>query len=275
MASGSKDCLIRVKAALAHTYAARRILVNPVSAFVFFLKGQGGSTEADPGRFHLGRMQFYARFKDWNAVQEVALEREYAFVEAVLKNRPSSTVVDLGANIGLFSMYVLLMDPSTIVHSLEPSQSTYQVLEHNRSANLGLNWHTYRYAVWKADGEVPFENRDYSTSSRIGLNGIGDEVVPAISLATLLARHVRTPVDLMKVDIEGAEEAVLCGSEPALQNVDHLVVEVHPQLCNQDRVVATLRSVYDFLYQIPGRRSSKPLLLASHQPYLFPDYRPV
>jgi hypothetical protein len=76
----------------------------------------------------------------------------------------------------------------------------------------------------------------------------------------------------MKMDIEGAEEAVLCGSETALRSVDRLVVEVHPQLCDQDWVIAVLRSTYDFLYRIPGRRSAKPLLLASHQPYPFPDY---
>ena len=261
-----------IKLALALTYASRRILVNPVSAFMFFLKGQHGSTGSDLGKFHLANMQFYARFKDWCAVQEVALEQEYSFVESVLGNESSLTIVDLGANIGMFSMYVLSLWPSAIVHSLEPSQHTYQVLERNRLANPGLNWHNYHYAAWKTDGQMRFENREYSTSSRIGAEGAGDEVVPAISLTTLLSQHVCVPVDLMKMDIEGAEEAVLCGSETALRSVDRLVVEVHPQLCDQDRVIAVLRSTYDFLYRIPGRRSAKPLLLASHQPYPFPDY---
>jgi len=94
------------------------------------------------------------------------------------------------------------------------------------------------------------------------------------SLETLCQRHVGADVDLMKVDIEGAEEAAICGHERALARVANLVVELHPDLCRHDRVVASLRGSYEFLYRVPGRRSSKPLLLASRSRRPFPEYRP-
>lgn len=248
------------------------IYPNFLTLLLFLLRSRGQAKHTFIGRFCLGRMQFFARRVDWCAVEEVALEREYSFVRQMFRPEASLTVVDLGANIGMFSMYALSVWPSATVYSVEPSPRTYRLLERNRLANPGLHWHVYRYAVWKDDGETQFEEREYSTSSRIASAGVESTVVPTISLPTLMARHVRAPVDLMKMDIEGAEEVVLRESGTVLQEVANLVVEVHPQVCDSDRVIGMLRKNYRFLYRIPGRRSSKPLLVASQCRYAFPEY---
>ena len=62
-------------------------------------------------------------------------------------------------------------------------------------------------------GTVSFDEREFSTSSRVDGRAPAAFTVPAISLATLLNRHAGGSVDLMKVDVEGAEEALLCGHE--------------------------------------------------------------
>lgn len=122
------------------------------------------------------------------------------------------------------------------------------------------------------DGEVQFESRPTSTSSRINSNSKSNEIVPSICLNTLMTKIVKCNVDLMKIDIEGAEETFLSGRESLLKDIDHLVIEIHPNYCNAESVINTLRNSYKFIYIITGRRSSKPLLLASCHQYNLPNY---
>jgi FkbM family methyltransferase len=148
---------------------------------------------------------------------------------------------------------------------VEPEHSTYDLLLRNHSANPGLRWFTYRAAMWKDDGEVALESQELSTSSRITSGPGRQEIVPAISLPTLIHRVVQSPVSILKIDIEGAEEVALSGHHSVLSRVAHVIAEVHPQLCNSNRVIDTLRLSHAYLYRVPGRRSSKPLLLSTNR----------
>src|SRR3989442_341315 len=68
--------------------------------------------------------------------------------------------------------------------------------------------------------------------------------VPAITLDSYFERHVRSRVDLLKVDVEGAEDAVLRGGKAALAAVENVVLELHPGLCDGAGVVARLRRTH-------------------------------
>lgn len=181
-------------AAFAHTYVARKVVINPFKAYLFFLRGLRGTTQADFGPFHLAdNIQFHARFMDWAAVQEIVFAQEYGFIRSVLNSQSSQTIIDLGANIGMFSLYALSIWPDAVVHAFEPSQRTFQILARNQLANSQLNWQIHRYAIWNADGEVCFENREFSTSSRVGDQTMGNEVVPGDQPGvTILQVHPHT-----------------------------------------------------------------------------------
>jgi FkbM family methyltransferase len=246
---------------------------NPVEGLAFLLSCKiPALRQRFVGDFRLSGLRFSARPADANALTEVLVAREYACVDQVLGQLEAPTIVDIGANIGMFSLFCLSRRRQADVLAVEPAPATFRLLRRNAGRNPSLKWRTLRYALWSRDGEVGFEGREHSTSSRVSPSG--GEVTAAITLETLCSRHVGSDVDLMKVDIEGAEEAVICGHERVLQRVANLVVELHPSLCRHDRVVASLRGAYQFLYRIPGRRSSKPLLLASRSRRPLPEYRP-
>jgi FkbM family methyltransferase len=214
-----------------------------------------------------------ARQADSYAIREIVIEEEYAFLKPILENIPVPVVIDMGANIGLFSLYVFALQPRAKVVAFEPARGTFDILARNQRLNPDLSWDIQRYAGWGEDGEVLFQSEKLSTGSHIGFNGSGDEEVPAITLETLLRRHLPdTRVDLLKVDIEGAEEAFLAGSAHLLPAISHLLVEVHPERCRLDRVVASLRGHYRCLYRMPGRQSQKPLVLASKNKYPLPEF---
>ena len=255
------------------TILLRNHWVNPISAFRFMLCVHCQSIQAEMlTKFKVGDVPFLARPQDWFTLEEILLEAEYDFIEHIVDKPSLNSVVDVGANIGLFSIYILSKWPSVKMYSIEPSQSTYQILEQNRKLNPNLNWQTFRYALWKHNGHVNFENKEYSTGSRINLDLKTTEIVPAINLPTLLSK-CGVPVDVMKLDIEGAEEAVLTDNQDTLQSINTLIIEIHPHLCNQERIVTILREIYNFLYYIPNRRSSKPLLVASHKAFSLPIFR--
>lgn len=248
---------------------AQEITPDLRSAGLFILRSLLGL----PATFNLQGRAFIARQADSYAIREIVIEEEYAFIKLILENIPAPVVIDLGANIGLFSLYVFVLKPQARVVAFEPARDTFEILARNRRLNPGLSWEIQRYAGWGEDGEVRFQSESLSTSSHIGFNGSGGEVVPAITLETLLQEHLPdTRVDLLKVDIEGAEEAFLAGSAHLLPAIGHLLVEVHPQRCRLDRVMASLRGHYQYLYRVPGRQSQKPLLLGSNQEYPLPEF---
>jgi FkbM family methyltransferase len=264
---------MKLKGVLADTIHARKLWRNPAAAFWFFWRSQDHAGSSPIGQFRYGNLEFVARLKDWNAVQEVLIEKEYGFVAGLhFGNRPS--VIDLGANIGMFSLSIFSMWPSARVYALEPSLATFQILDCNRAANPALDWHIYRMAAWQSDGEVSFENRPYSTSSRINDSGIEIERVPAVRLETLLNQHVREKVDLLKIDIEGAEGVVLERSAAVLPEFEHVVVEIHPAAEPTINIPAILQDAFPYLYRVPGRRSNKPLLLATRAAQQLPPYAP-
>jgi hypothetical protein len=91
----------------------------------------------------------------------------------------------------------------------------------------------------------------------------GDVEVRSISLGTLvdMVAGAAGRLDLLKVDIEGSEQALLCANPSILRRIDALVVELHPGLCDTEAVRTLLAEHYRTIREIGGRKSSKPLLL--------------
>ncbi|MBW4645956.1 MAG: FkbM family methyltransferase [Goleter apudmare HA4340-LM2] len=245
---------------------SRFMTINPLASTLFFLIPERLSRLMRlVCHFRWQRFEFLARRLDWGPVDTVLLGGEYDFVERLLEDYDQPTIIDLGANIGTFSLFVFSCSPSAIVHSVEASASVYTMLEQNCRKNPSLDSRTYQAAVWSSSGQLQFQtNTQASTQGKVSQNG--NEVVNAITLTQLLNNHVQGRVDLLKMDIEGAEEEVLCASEPLLSQVEQIVVQIHPNYINRDRVEQVLRRTFDFLYCVPNRLSPNPLLVAARRP---------
>lgn len=250
---------------LLRLYRSRALRSGLVPHLAFFALPVGRRI----GRFQLEGHTFLARGIDWGGVEEVALRREYEFVRSLLAG-PRPVVIDAGATVGMFSLYAFLLNPTAVVHALEPSADTFDLLRRNGRLNPTFAWSCYHAALHARDGFVCFDNRPASGARRVSTTD-GD-LVPALSLRTLLERHVRARVRLLKLDVEGSEEAILAGNEGLLAEVDHVVVELNPGTCRTDRVVATLLDAFPRLHRIPGRASKKPLLLATRRAVNLPRF---
>lgn len=218
--------------------------------------------------FKLSGVSIAARPKDWCAFDEVVCRDEYAFVDKILAAYPRPIVLDLGANIGLFAARVLRVCPHAHVLSVEPSRSTFGVLKKNCEQNRQYRWHAIHGALWKNDGVVCFQEAGQSAGSHVSAHGA--ETVPAVTLTRFMREYAPSWVNLAKMDIEGAEEVVLTEHARCLRRVGCLIVEIHPNRCSVERVVSILRDHFSYLHTVPGRRSTKPLIVAARRRYPLP-----
>jgi FkbM family methyltransferase len=144
----------------------------------------------------------------------------------------ADTVLDLGANIGFFAMHLQQIAPGIRVHCFEPASANLATLERNVEANgCGESVTVHPLAVAGGPGRLELLGAANSVHRSIFASrfvGEETEVVEAIGLDQALDLCGDRPVDLLKIDIEGAEIEVVEGL-PAQRwgQVRRAVVEYH------------------------------------------------
>jgi FkbM family methyltransferase len=212
------------------------------------------------GTYNGGPLVF--RGIDERALKEVLVEKEYRFLGEILNATDAPKIIDAGAHIGTFGLWALSTNSNNVILSVEADPSTFELLQKNAKASGSGKWSVLQRAAAGASDEVlRFSTQGTAMSHR--LSAEGDVSVRTIGLEDLLDQLAPNggTVDLVKVDIEGAEEAFLCTRPELLDRVDTLVVELHPNACDTDRVKHVLENRYSRITAIGGRASSKPLLL--------------
>jgi FkbM family methyltransferase len=158
---------------------------------------------------------------------EVFHRPDYAFppaVDAMLGPRDRELrVLDLGANIGLFGLWIQAQRPSSRVIAFEPDPANAAMLRSVVARNrLGARWEVLEAAAGAADGSVPFEIGRFALSR---VASAGDARVPMIDVLPRL-----TGTDLLKLDIEGGEWAIVGDPRFPSAAPPALVMEYHPHL---------------------------------------------
>lgn len=167
-----------------------------------------------------------ASHDEYLTFREVFLGEEYGGARIASPR----VIVDLGANIGLATVYLGLRYPLARIVAVEANGALRDRLAEH-AAGLGGRAEVERLAIAAADGEIEIgvcdEKPIASSSARRG-EGFRAERVPAESWETFCSRHGFSEVDLLKCDAEGAEHAVL--SSPAFARVRAFVGEIHDDL---------------------------------------------
>jgi FkbM family methyltransferase len=136
-------------------------------------------------------------------------------------------ILDCGANVGLASLFYKRRYPAARITAFEADPAIAALLEHNMRANGAADVEVVAAAVWTESGEISFQadGADAGVVASVGAGRDGGAVrVPAVRLADRLAGE---RIDLLKLDIEGAEVAVLPDCAGVLENVNAILLEVH------------------------------------------------
>ena len=161
-------------------------------------------------------------------------------------------ILDIGAYIGLSVFYFKSRFPLSTVIAVEPNPTAFDILRENIEINNLADVILINKAVWKTTGKKGFfiDGTERGWNSTAGFyNGMwtGRQKTREIAVDTVTLNDLvgDRGIDLMKVDIEGAETAVLTSSEKALKQVQNIIVEFHSLNKRQShRLLKFLQELY-------------------------------
>jgi len=137
--------------------------------------------------------------------------------------KPGDTVVDVGANIGLYTMIAATcVGPAGRVYAIEPSPQTAEYLRGNVALNRSTNVTVHNVALGETAGSIRLSNESQDDQNRVVDSGDGHEVA--------LVRLDQLPIDdaeiaLLKIDVEGYEKFVPDGASGLLPRVQCIFIE--------------------------------------------------
>ena len=166
------------------------------------------------------------RSTDFMVYNQVILEEQYGF-ELPFSPR---IIVDGGANTGMASIYFANKYPNAKIIAVEAEASNFEVLLRNVQPYPTIA--PMHAALWNRDGQIVVSAPDPGTSAEWGFvtyeDGVGDKV-RAITMENLMQEMGLTSIDLVKIDIEGAEQEVFENTR-WLKDVKCLMIELHEQI---------------------------------------------
>ncbi len=232
----------------------------PLLASYLHLYRTGAVTPADLQLMPNGLPLLHA---NQNEVQFLYKEifAEQCYLKHGITLRPGSCVIDVGANIGSFTVFLNVMHPGINVYSFEPVPAVFDYLDKNRKL-YGVKGKAFSLALLDREQDISFTYYpQMSIVSGIGNNqekvkevvrayieSTSDQQLEQADMDALLAArlhyqevtcHAKTlsqviaeegiqQIDLLKIDVENAEHLVLAGiSDADWSRINNLVVEVH------------------------------------------------
>lgn len=186
------------------------------------------------------KFPFILRFPstDFQVFEQIFNRQEYDFN---VKRTPT-IIVDAGANIGLASIYFSNKFPDAKIIAIEPEESNLKILRKNIApyGNITLVckalWHenTRLNLLDPGLGKYGFMTQAQNSAEEI----YGEIVheVQGITLDTVMKEHGIDHIDILKIDIEGAEREIFRDPSAWIEKVDSLIVELHERIkpgCNR------------------------------------------
>jgi FkbM family methyltransferase len=168
---------------------------------------------------------------DMAVYNQVFVGREYEFPHLP---EEAKTIIDLGANIGLTSIFFALKYRDANILSVEPDNDNFMRLIAN-VGHFGDRVKPLKGAAWSRDGNLRLVKQGANEAS---LDSWGVRVSPEIddksfdvqcfSIPTLIGRIDGDSIDILKIDIEGSEKEIFTHSpEKWIGKIKMIVVETH------------------------------------------------
>ena len=161
----------------------------------------------------------------------------------------AKVIVDVGANIGLFSRLMRVINTDAKIIAIEPEDNNYNLLEKNALENLYV---CDKHALWNTNSSlevVPSVSGEWGFTVRESYN---KKDAKGITIEELLKKYDVNYIDILKIDIEGAEFEVFDNSSDSwIDKVGILIIEMHDRKkkgCTK-RVINKMKK-HNFVYKI-------------------------
>lgn len=184
-----------------------------------------------PYEFRSGARLKVGRGVDHVPIVEVFLRRDYGDVS------PGATVLDLGASTGVFAVFAAASAPGARIIAYEPMRGAFELLVENvRRNDADVVCHNAAVTATGAEAALYIDGEGLFFPSLVPPASRARSVsVPSVTLEQVLERDRLSTVDLLKLDIEGAEYEVLYNTpRDCLDRIAEIRMEAH-DLDTEDR----------------------------------------
>ena len=173
--------------------------------------------------------------------EQIFLLNEYCCLPG-FEIKTDDTVIDIGANVGLFSIFAACQCYNGVVYSFEPSKSNFEKFQKFISMNNVTNIQSFNYALFDHETTMklykPDDEGSYSlfeNNAKIfdkGKGYVGNyEEVQTNTLSSIFKNYDIERCNYLKIDCEGCELTVLASIDDNIFNrIDRIVLEWHPNV---------------------------------------------
>ena len=137
------------------------------------------------------------------------------------------TFLDIGANVGFYSMAMALARPAAAIHAFEPVPATFVELQRNLVLNALDSVHAHNVGLSDIPGELTFyfdpSVSGATSSAPLGAGFTTSQVKCPVDTLDAFAASAGLSPDLIKCDVEGAELKVFLGARATLSRCRPLV----------------------------------------------------
>jgi len=172
----------------------------------------------------LGEIPIYT-FSDFFHFLEIFVLRTY---DMNLQKAPKR-ILDIGANVGMYSLRCIKLYPESQILAFEPVASNFQRLRENM-AGKGKRGCLRNQGVSNKSGSAeihlhPVNSGAHSLFALSDAKGAQKETIQLVNINDIVT-EINAPIDVMKLDCEGAEEAIIMGlSKQNAARIGAMVIE--------------------------------------------------
>lgn len=222
--------LYEIESVLDHVYANNYICKREGNGNLLSI---ADDPDINPYQFFLRRMT-----SDFAVFQQCLVTKQYRtlrdlVLQSVQKDQTKVRyIVDAGANIGCVTLYLARSFPEAQLISLEPDSGNYTSLEYNIKLNNLNSVTPLQKGLWGVDCTLApsFDFRDAREWSFRFAPSRSNTGIPGISIPTLMRDFAMPGIDVLKIDIEGAEVILFDKDRTQidwLNRVRYVAIEIH------------------------------------------------
>jgi FkbM family methyltransferase len=203
-------------------------------------------------------VQLRRRSGDFFVFHELFTSRYYHLADSLVPTAPA-VIVDLGANIGLATLFLADRFPGARHFCVEPNPGNLPLLRAN------LSWLTDRLTILEGAasgrrGDARFLDSDWTGGGHLVENGPSTRSVRCVPVDEIIATHRLEAIDILKVNIEGAEKEIFAARPDWLTKVRCIVIELHNGYSSEEFGADVAPSGFDVLE--PGSEFGNSIVVA-------------
>jgi FkbM family methyltransferase len=166
--------------------------------------------------------------------------KEPETIEWIKSFKKDDTFVDVGANVGVYSLYAKSLYPKMVIFAFEPMEENFNSLWENITMNLtadNMPIFAFQYAVGSKQGKVKFNAVSKLAGESGGQVSNTGKNIRMITIDAILHNHL---IRHIKIDIDGQELEVIKGMKDTLHYLKSVLVEVSKE--SKDEIIKILTS---------------------------------